>query len=147
MSAETVTRSFRDGEGSLLLAVHPGPACKADRPNPRLAKVRGVAWRRRAPRPPRGRHRVADAAQHVIEIYLYGAADPIRIPLRRTDRAGAEAYLELIKSDVIDAQRQGRRRLLLRPINRQQATTLAVYPSKIQRMALVDHLSTPRGDG
>ncbi len=99
-----------------------------------------MAWRRRAPTPPRGRHRLADAAQLAIEIYFYGAADPIRIPLRRTDRASAEAYLELIKSDVIEAQRHGRRNLLLRPLDRRQDAQ-AVDPLEIQRMALVDHLS------
>ncbi len=108
-------------------------------PNP--LESGGVAWRRRSPTPSGGRHRLANASSHAIEIHLYGTAEPIHIPLRRTNRAAAEAYLELVKSDVIKAQRHGRRHLWLRPLDRKQDAQ-SVDPREIQRMVLVDHLST-----
>lgn len=76
-----------------------------------------------------------------VEIYYYGATQPIAIPLAGSDRPIAEAFLERLRWDVIEAQRHSQRRLWITPFDRTQEGQ-AVAPSEIQRVVLVDRPST-----
>ncbi len=76
-----------------------------------------------------------------VEIYYYGVAAPISIPMTGTDRAVAESYFERLKKDVIEAQRHSQRQLLIRPFDRKQDAQV-VQPWEIQRVVLVDRPPT-----
>jgi hypothetical protein len=76
-----------------------------------------------------------------VEIYYYGVAAPISIPMTGSDRAAAESYFERLKKDVIDAQQHSQRQLLIRPFDRKQDAQV-VQPWEIQRVLLVDRPST-----
>ncbi len=76
-----------------------------------------------------------------VEIYYYGVAAPISIPMTGSDRAAAESYFERLKKDVIDAQQHSQRQLLIRPFDRKQDAQV-VQPREIQRVLLVDRPST-----
>ncbi len=72
-----------------------------------------------------------------VEIYYYGVAEPIVIPIDGSDQADATAYFEDLKRTVIEAQRHSERSLSLTPFQRGQAGP-TVQPLEIQRLHLVE---------
>jgi len=76
------------------------------------------------------------ASAFAVEIHLYNTADPLIIPLRGSDPAAAESYVEQLKFEVIEAQRHGHRLVRL---TRQDPLydALTMEPSTIQRVNLV----------
>lgn len=77
----------------------------------------------------------SSAANLAVEIYYYGAAEPIAIPLQVDDQDSAQAYFEELKADVIEAQRHSRRQLLIDPSGSSR-DAFDVEPARIQRMVL-----------
>ncbi len=76
-----------------------------------------------------------------VEIYYYGVAAPITIPITGAAQPAAEAYFERLKRDVIAAQQHSQRHLLISPFDRSQDPR-EVHPWEIQRVLLVDRPST-----
>ncbi|MBA3369575.1 MAG: hypothetical protein H0T99_13065 [Geodermatophilaceae bacterium] len=83
----------------------------------------------------------AEVPKLAVEIFYYGVATPISIPIIGSDRAAAESYFERLKRDVIAAQQHSQRQLLIRPFDRTQEAQV-VQPWEIQRVLLVDHPQT-----
>lgn len=86
----------------------------------------------------------SSAANLAVEIYYYGAAEPIAIPLPVDDQDSAQAYFEQLKADVIEAQRHSRRQLSIDPSG-SSPDAFDVEPARIQRMVLAQ-ASPPAGN-
>ncbi|MDQ4037846.1 MAG: hypothetical protein M3313_05745 [Actinomycetota bacterium] len=72
-----------------------------------------------------------------VNIYYYGADEPITIPLAGANWVAAESYFEQLRWDVIEAQRHSQHRLWIRPFDRTQAAQV-VAPLEIKQAVLVD---------